>query len=264
MRPAWILACAFAVLGGFLLALTVAWIAHVEADWLPYPAHVVGAAFAGLAIGRQGTPRHRAEPVVGAVVGIGLLAAIAFTSPHTFSWIAQRSDRPWLAAPAIAAGCALATAGGVWLANPGRVRPGPGSAAGLATLVTAALLVLGGRVVFAGLHVPTTMEWAVLVASGAAAIGAFATQWIVPEPRPVACTGGVVAVIALQIVSMVVKGYGVIDAKMLVIQDRVIDAARIDIEPSAVLLLAPALAALVGAHIALRYRPTPKTPADAF
>ncbi|HEX5064388.1 MAG TPA: hypothetical protein VFV99_33665 [Kofleriaceae bacterium] len=161
MRPIWIATCALAVIGAFFVVLQAAWMLKVQAEWLPYPAQVLGAALAGLVVSRAAAGSIRAAFVAGAAAVI-VLALISYALPRAFTLTAVRSPHALIVVPilVIASGAACALAARV---------PAPPSAVWLpmsAAFVAACTIQLGGRLAHvAGLPAEPTA----LVAFGIAA-----------------------------------------------------------------------------------------------
>lgn len=230
MRWLWIATCAASVIGGFFVVLQLAWLCHLEPDWLPFPAHVLGAAIAGAALVRASPMRSLREPVAGGLVAIAVLAAVAFGLPHAFGWVPLRSAHPGLTALAIAAASAAACAGGAWLAD--RIDAArPSIAAVIATSMTAAACTtfLGPRVAVE-LGLPPTM-FALMAFSCAAAFAAtWATHALLAGRHVGACVIGVVLVFALQVIRQLTTKFGA------------------PLDKTALLLVLPILAAAAGAR----------------
>lgn len=246
MRVGWIVTCALAVIGGFLLVLRVCWLLHVEPSWLPYVAHVIGAVLAGLAIGRQGPLRSQAEPIVGGMLGVGILAVTAFAPPHAFGWIVARTAQPWLVGAIVAVASGLAAAGGAWLAHLGRTRGDLPSIILLSTLVTTCVMMLGGRLAVVTFGLSTTTMWVLTIGGIACGLAAFATQAIVAEEHLGACASGFAALCAIQLLELVTKAHESITLAIVFT------------------LVVPYLPALVGARLAWRLKPRAAEPHGAF
>ncbi|MGE0548916.1 MAG: hypothetical protein AB7O24_09480 [Kofleriaceae bacterium] len=83
-----------------------------ETEAAPYIAHAAAAATIGSLMMRFQPLRPTREPVAAAVLAIGLMTLVFIVIPHWFTWVADRSPRPWLVVPAIAALSAASAFGG--------------------------------------------------------------------------------------------------------------------------------------------------------
>lgn len=242
MRVARVVVCAVAVLGAFLLVLRVAWLAGYEPTWLPYLAHAVGGVIAGAVIARQG-PFPRTDAVLGGILGVAMLAAVAFISPRTFGWIAVRSSQPSLTAAAIAFGTGATTSLGAWLGG-SAPRAGALSIVMLSTCTAMCLVLFGTRVAGTLLGTEGT-TWMVIETSLLAFVAGFATQSIVSTERLVACASGVAVLFGVQVLGSALK-------------------SQVDFKIDTFLLLAPILVGLIGARAGWALRPRAESSLAAF
>ena len=176
MRPPWIVVCALAVIGAFFLVLQIAWTMELEPAWLPYPAQLIGAVLAGFAVTSSSPTKSLREPLIGGALAVAVLAAITFVLPGAFIMTAARSSQAVLVLPALAAGCALACAGGAWLAA--RVGASHVAIAVTVAMVAACTIQLGGRVAYA-LGVAPDQDLLLVLAFAFAFLAGAATQKIV-------------------------------------------------------------------------------------
>ena len=202
-----VLVGAIAAIGAFLFLIVLTSVASFERSWLPYVAEPLGALIAGGALARQGSG-HRFEAPAAGVLSVAMLAAVAFTSPNTFGWIAIRSAHPWPIALALALGCGAAAYAGA------RAAYGKGgllSIIVLSTAVGSGMLLFGSRVVISiathAFSIGSTGADVLLYAC--AVIAGFAVQAVVPLVNAGACASGVAILLAIRVVDESSRGHDI-------------------------------------------------------
>jgi len=232
-----ILACGLAQIGAYFLVLRLAWMIRIDDDWLPYAAQAAGALIAGAVIVRQGRGA-RFEPAAGAFVGVAIVALISAVSPHTFSWVATRSDAPWPIGLAIMAGSLVLAEVGARLSRQHADEGGGlGAVLILGTAVNSCSIHLGGRIFQTLLDREVGMAVIIGTICVEGVLAAFLVQWVVPRTRIVACASGTAIVMLWQVVEMVRGPFG------------------IRITPEVLYVLFPITTALFGSYTAVQTKP---------
>jgi hypothetical protein len=196
---------AIGAIGAFLFLIVLISVARFERSWLPYVAEPLGALIAGGALVRQGTG-HRFEALAAGVLSVAMLAAIAFTSPSTFTWVAVRSAHPWLIATILAIGCGAASHAG---ARAAYGRGGLLSVVVLSTAFGAGMLLFCTRIaiVFSLRAFTFDSNAVATMLCVPAFIAGYAVQSVVPLTNAGACASGVGILVLVQIVDGMSKGH---------------------------------------------------------
>lgn len=195
---------AIAAIGGYLFIIAIANLAKFETAWLPYAAELAGAFVAGGALARQGT-RHERESLAAGLLSVVIVAAVAFASPHTYSWVAARSDHPWLVAVALLVGCGIACELGARVAYG---RGGMASLIVLSTTVSAGFLFFGTRLVTALFAHAITSDKALLLLPlyTCAFLAGLAVQAVTPIAHAGGCASGVAVNVGVVVIGLALGG----------------------------------------------------------
>ncbi|MGE0870488.1 MAG: hypothetical protein AB7P03_18130 [Kofleriaceae bacterium] len=187
----WVLIGAVAGVGAWWFFVALMLSCGVQTEALPYIAHAGAAATVGNLMMRFRPFRPSREPVAAAVLAIGLMVVVFILLPHWFMWVAARSSRPWLVAPAIALGAAASAFLGAF---PSRRTLGTVPRL-VSILMLSAFLTLGvtpllGNVLFAVLGPGDLVLFGFVVTPIAVFAAGFLTQLVTPTYRPWACGAG--------------------------------------------------------------------------
>jgi hypothetical protein len=197
----WLLAGACTVAGAYWIGLRVLQVAGLDSGIVPYLGPVVGGLAGGAVMTAHVVLRPRREPLVAGVLAIAMFAVVFMALPHArFTWIASRSDHPWLVLTLLAALAGATSAGGAAITN--RFAQAPACGAGpvllLGMLLSTGLLVLAGQAA-QGLGAPNWLFVVVICASVFA--GGYATQALVAEHAPFASGLGVAVTVVLFVIA---------------------------------------------------------------
>ncbi|HEY6036029.1 MAG TPA: hypothetical protein VIV58_17255 [Kofleriaceae bacterium] len=199
-----VLVGAIGAVGGYLFIIAIAKLAKFETGWLPYAAELAGAFVAGGALARQGS-RRRFESLAAGLLSVVIVGVVAFASPHTYSWVAARSDQPWLVAVVLFGGCGIASELGARVAYG---RGGMPSLVVLSTTVSAGFLFFGMRLVTALFaHATTSDEALALVPLYTCTfLAGLAVQAVTPIEHAGGCASGVAVNIAVVVIGLELGG----------------------------------------------------------
>jgi len=199
-----VLVGAIGAIGGYLFIIAIATLAKFETPWLPYVAELAGALVAGGALARQGT-RHRFESLGAGLLSVVIVGIVAFASPHTYSWVAARSEQPWLVAAALLICCGAAGHAGARLAYG---RGGRGSIVVFSTIVSSGFLLFGDRFITPLVVHATHNELIVLLVPlyVCSLLAGISVQSVVPLEHAGLCASGVAVVIGVVVIGMEIGG----------------------------------------------------------
>jgi hypothetical protein len=199
-----VLVGAIAAIGGYLFILAIAALARFETPWLPYAAELAGALVAGGALARQGSG-HRFESLAAGMLSVVIVAAVAFSSPHTYGWLAARSDHPWLTALCLLIACGVAGHAGARLAYG---RGGVLSIVVLSTGVCTGALFFGTRLVTPLLALEIKNETILLLVPLyiCSLLAGYAVQSVVPLANAGACSSGVAVIVGVIEIGFLLAG----------------------------------------------------------
>lgn len=221
MSWSWIGVGGLAVIGGYWLSLLGMRAMGGEGAWFPYAGHLITSMLAGAVMVTHAALRPWREPVVASVVAIGLLAILFFVLPEpSFSWVAARSEFPWLTILGLAGLSAVGAMSGAAIA-----RRFTSTAPNTATLLAlSALVIMGVFVTFTqvvlGIGLAREIgRWTILVFLVGVPLGGFLTQRMVSVYRPRTSGGGAALFVLFQISeggSVVAIGSAVVGALLLI------------------------------------------------